>query len=243
MGSRRRVVFGVILLVTFIVIVWGSWGLSWDGNLPDMSPLSPTQSPPDFNCMEACLLPRAPLCPPPNDYCLKLAYGRTYGTSTQLDYATMEFSKPLSRYAADTIWGQALAEVQVALLASYVVYYEGTIERVKRLNFRNGYELGWLPKGHFTFPICSLGVSPYLESGAGLSYVSETFRNSGSRWNWSLLGGFGLTRCLPGEGIFSLGVQWRHLSNGNMWGKGDELHNSNSGTDMIQGLASVIQRF
>ncbi|MGB6064137.1 MAG: hypothetical protein WBG50_04980 [Desulfomonilaceae bacterium] len=242
MGSRCRVYFGVILSATFIIIGWCSSAHTWDGILPDMSPLRfdrPTQE----NCLQACLLPQAPACLPFQDFRLKLAYGRTYGTSTQLDYATMEFSKPVSRYPADTIWGPALAEVQVALLASYVVYYEGTIERIKKLDFHDGYELAWLPKGRFTFPTCPLGVSPYLESGAGLSYVSETFRNSGSRWNWSFLGGFGFERCLPGEGVFSLGVQWRHLCNGNMWGKGDELHNSNSGTDMIQGLASVIHRF
>ena len=168
---------------------------------------------------------------------------RTYGTSTQLDYATLEFSKRLSSFPAVTLWGPAVGEVQVAMLASYVVYYEGNVERIKKLDFHDGYELAWVPKGRFTFPICSVGVAPYLESGAGLSYVSETFRNSGSRWNWSFLGGFGFERCLPGDAVFSLGVQWRHLCNGNMWGKGDELHNSNSGTDMIQGLASFIHRF
>ena len=152
-------------------------------------------------------------------------------------------SKQVSSFPAFTVWGPATGEVQVAMLASYVFYYEGTIERIKKLDFHDGFELGWVPKGRFTFPICSLGMSPYLESGAGLSYVSETFRNSGSRWNWSFLGGFGFERCLPGSGVISLGVQWRHLCNGNMWGKGDELHNSNSGTDMIQGLASIIHRF
>jgi len=86
-------------------------------------------------------------------------------------------------------------------------------------------------------------MRPYLESGAGLSYVSETYRNSGSRWNWSLLGGGGLETCLPGGATFAVGVQWRHLSNGNMWGTGDELHNSNSGTDMIQGMVSLVQAF
>jgi len=177
-----------------------------------------------------------------DDYQVKLAYGRTFGTSTALDYATLEVSKPVVRHQAATPWSSAVAEVQMALMASYVVYYEGTIERVKRLDFRDGYELGWLPKGKFMFPLAAVGFAPYLESGAGLSYVSETYRNSGSRWNWSLLGGMGLERWIPGGGV-SIGVQWRHLSNGNMWGTGDELHNSNSGTDMIQALASVLQRF
>ena len=162
-----------------------------------------------------------PIFQPANDYLLKLAYGRTYGTSTQLDYATLELSKQVSSFPAFTVWGPATGEVQVAMLASYVFYYEGTIERIKKLDFHDGFELGWVPKGRFTFPICSLGMSPYLESGAGLSYVSETFRNSGSRWNWSFLGGFGFERCLPGSGVISLGVQWRHLCNGNMWGKGN----------------------
>jgi hypothetical protein len=174
---------------------------------------------------------------------VKLAYGRTFGTSTELDYATLEISKPLSRYPTWTHWGPAQGEVQMALLASYVIYYEGNIERLKKLNFHDGYELAWLPKGRFTFVHCVMGMKPYLESGAGLSYVSETYRNSGSRWNWSLLGGGGLEACLWGGGAFSLGVQWRHLSNGNMWGKGDELHNSNSGTDMVQGMASFAQKF
>ncbi|MBI5250068.1 MAG: acyloxyacyl hydrolase [Desulfomonile tiedjei] len=178
-----------------------------------------------------------------NDYSLKLAYGKTFGTSTELDYATFELSRRVSVFPALTYWGPAIGEVQLATLASYVLYYEGQIERLKKLDFRDGYELAWIPKGRFTFPSYWLGVSPYVESGAGLSYVSETYRNSGSRWNWSLLGGFGFEKDFYGSGSFSLGVQWRHLSNGNMWGKGDELHNSNSGTDMIQGMASFIQRF
>jgi hypothetical protein len=189
----------------------------------------------------ACLTPQ--VFRPTQDYLVKLAYGKTFGTSTELDYATLEFSRRVSKYPALTVFGPAIGEVQVALLASYVFYNEGTIERTKRLNFHDGYELAWLPKGRFTFPHGCLGMSPYLESGAGLSYVSETYRNSGSRWNWSLLGGFGLEKCLPGQGALSLGVQWRHLSNGNMWGTGDELHNSNSGTDMIQCLATFLHQF
>ena len=191
----------------------------------------PTASPP-VTCF-------APL----GGYEVKLAYGTTFGTSTDLDYATLEVSKSISRYPAFTFCGPAMAEVQVAMLASYVVYSEGTIERVKRLDYHDGFELGWIPKGKFTFPAGFLGMAPYLESGAGMSYVSETYCNSGSRWNLSFIGGFGLEKWLPGQGKISLGVQWRHMSNGNMWGEGDELHNSNSGTDMIQGLATVLQRF
>lgn len=183
------------------------------------------------------------LTDPKPDYLIKLAYGRTFGTLTELDYATLEVSKRVKRYPAMTVCGPALGEVQVALLGSYVFYYEGNTERLKKLDFHDGYELGWLPKGRFTFPGGPRGWDTYLESGAGMSYVSETYRNSGSRWNWSLMGGFGLEKCMPRGGSISLGIQWRHLSNGNMWGKGDELHNSNSGTDMVQGLATFLHRF
>lgn len=178
-----------------------------------------------------------------NDYRIKLAYGTTFGTLTELDYATLELSKPISSHPALTVFGPAIAEVQVALIASYVFYHEGTVEELKRLDFHDGYELAWLPKGRFTFPAGFMGMSPYLESGAGVGYVTETYRNSGSRWNWSFLNGCGLEKCLPGQGKVSIGVQWRHMCNGNMWGKGDELHDSNSGTDMVQGLATFLQTF
>ncbi len=222
MGLCCRVVLRVVVSTTFITILTCFSALSWDGPLPDMNPSGSAQPPWPSTGLQATVLPPAPIFQPANDYLLKLAYGRTYGTSTQLDYATLELSKQVSSFPAFTVWGPATGEVQVAMLASYVFYYEGTIERIKKLDFHDGFELGWVPKGRFTFPICSLGMSPYLESGAGLSYVSETFRNSGSRWNWSFLGGFGFERCLPGSGVISLGVQWRHLCNGNMWGKGDE---------------------
>ncbi len=185
----------------------------------------------------------APPLTPSNDYQIKLAYGSTFGTSTELDYATLELSKLISRYPALTVLGPAIAEVQVAVLASYVFYHEGNIEKLKRLDFHDGYEFAWLPKGRFSFPFGVMGMSPYLESGAGVGYVSETYRNSGSRWNWSFINGCGFEKCLPGQGKVALGVQWRHMCNGNMWGKGDELHNSNSGTDMIQGLATFLQNF
>ena len=193
--------------------------------------------------MPPSLIPPQAAYLPNRDFLVKLAYGRTFGTSTQLDYATLEFSKSLKRFPALTIWGPAIGEVQFALMGSYVLYNEGTIEKIKRLQFEDGFELAWIPKGRFTFPRGPVGITSYVESGAGMSYVSETFLNSGSRWNWSLMAGFGFQRVLPGNGILSIGVQWRHLSNGNMWGKGDELHNSNSGTDMIQGLASILHRF
>lgn len=198
----------------------------------------------------AFLTSNGPLLPPTGlafspdyDYLVKMAYGRTFGTSTELDYATLELSRRVSEYPVLTFWGLARGEVQMAFMASYVFYTPGEVEKIKKLNFRDGYELAWLPKGRFTFSVGPMGLSPYLESGAGMSYVSETYRNSGSRFNWSLLGGFGLQRCMPGAAEVSVGVQWRHLSNGNMWGVGDELHNSNSGTDMIQGLATILHRF
>jgi len=213
--------------------MWSHWDRELVGALPsDAGPpagisLTPQQTNPD----------------PSSDFLVKLAYGRTFGTSTELDYATVEVSRPVRKYPADTGWGPALGELQLALLGSYVLYYEGNIERTKKLNFRDGYEFGGFPKGRFTFPRCLIGLDAYMESGAGMSYVSETYRNSGSRWNWLLMGGFGVERSLPGRGTVCLGVQWRHLSNGNMWGKGDELHNSNSGTDMVQGIATFMRRF
>lgn len=233
--------FGTLLtLVTFLLTP--SPAASWDGTLAPLNTATPIL--PGSGCHASLALPEMPyMFDPGPEYLVKLAYGRTYGTSTQLDYATVEMSRPLSRYPTLTLWGPAMGEVQIAMLASYVVYYEGTIERIKKLDFHDGYEFGWIPKGKVTFPKGAGGFAPYLESGAGVSYVSETYRNSGSRWNWSFIGGCGLERCLPGNGLLSLGLQWRHLCNGNMWGKGDELHNSNSGTDMIQGLATFLHRF
>jgi len=178
-----------------------------------------------------------------SDYLIKVAYGRTFGTSTNLDYATLEFSKSVARSRLLESLGPAVAELHFAMLASYVMYYEGTIERVKRLDFQDGYEVAWVPKGRFIFPGVFLGMVPYGECGMGVSYVSETYRNSGSRFNWSLLGGLGLERRISDRSQLALGIQWRHLSNGNMWGVGDELHNSNSGTDMVQALATFVQPF
>lgn len=178
-----------------------------------------------------------------NDYLIKIAYGRTFGTSTDLDYATLELSKSVSRHPLPTSYGTTIGELHLAVLASYVLYYGGTIERVKRLDFRDGFEVAWLPKGRFTFPGGLVGMVPYGECGAGIGYVSETYRNSGSRFNWSLLGGLGLERRLKSRARIALGIQWRHLSNGNMWGVGDELHNSNSGTDMVQAIATFVQPF
>ena len=177
-----------------------------------------------------------------NDYQVKLAYGRTFGTSTTLDYATLELSKPLTRYSTAKLGGLASYELQFAVLASYVFYYQGVIERIKRLDFHDGMEVACLPKNKFILPTTVLGLIPYMENGAGIGYVTETYRNSGSRFNWSLLGGMGLEKPLS-RGLLSVGLQWRHMSNGNMWGKGDELHNSNSGTDMVQALASLVQHF
>lgn len=241
-----RVLLWSIVLVS--LISHSNTAMGWNPYGPPPA-VSVGSVPPWQSSVPGNIGPQAATPPPqvfksPEDFLVKLAYGRTYGTSTELDYATLEVSKPLTRYPAwTTHWGPARGEVHMALLASYVVYYEGTIERVKRLDFHDGYELGWLPKGRFTFVRRVMGMKPYLESGAGLSYVSETYRNSGSRFNWSLLSGGGLETCLAGGAVFALGVQWRHLSNGNMWGKGDELHNSNSGTDMIQGMAFLVQQF
>jgi len=177
-----------------------------------------------------------------SNYHLKLSYGKTIGTCTRLDYTTVEMSRRMAQYSVPAFLGQTSGELQLALLASHVGYNEGKVERIKKLDFHDGYEVGWMPKNRFTFPSVHFGFTPFMEGGAGLGYVSETYRNSGSRWNWSLMGGMGFERCV-GSGSMSLGVQWRHLSNGNMWGKGDELHNSNSGTDMLQGLAVLSHSF
>jgi hypothetical protein len=174
---------------------------------------------------------------------LKMAYGKTFGTCTALDYATLELSKPVKQYATVTRLGPAIGELQLALIGSYVMYHPGKVELLKRLDFHDGVEISGLPKGRIIFPGAPLGTAAYVESGAGLGYVTETYRNSGSRWNWSLLWGFGLEKQLFKRGLVCLGLQWRHLSNGNMWGKGDELHNSNSGTDMVQALATLVHRF
>ena len=175
-------------------------------------------------------------------YRVKFAYGRTFGTSTELDYVTLEVSRRVSDYPAVTVRGGALGEFEVAFLASHVCYKEGVIERIKRLEFRDGYEVGLIPKSRFTIPTRVDGLASYLESGAGIGYVSETYRNSGSRWNWSLLAGWGLEKSFQDQVVY-LSMQWRHLSNGNMWGKGDELHHSNSGTDMIQGMVAFVHHF
>jgi hypothetical protein len=200
----------------------------------------PSGLPAALPCSAPAMNPCVPPAPPLQ---VKLAYGKTIGTCTELDYTTLELSRPVTRYPILTLCGPAVGEVQVAMLASYVSYHEGNLERLKRLDFRDGYELAWLPKGRFVFWNGCRGITPYAESGAGLSYVSETFRNSGSRWNWSFLGGLGVEWALRPQGTVALGVQWRHLCNGNMWGTGDELHNSNSGTDMIQASATFERRF
>jgi hypothetical protein len=178
----------------------------------------------------------------PSNYNLKLSYGKTFGTCTRLDYTTLEMSRRMTQYTVPAFLGQATGELQVALLASHVGYNEGKVEKIKRLDFRDGYEVGWMPKNRITFSSIPFGFVPFMEGGAGLGYVSETYRNSGSRWNWSLMSGMGFERGM-GSGSMSFGVQWRHLSNGNMWGKGDELHNSNSGTDMLQALAVLSHSF
>lgn len=239
----------VFLSMAIVASVASTPAASWDGL--SQSPLGApwTMDPSIFSprtpaeAVEVLLPKIGTGFQPLKDFLVKIAYGRTFGTSTDLDYATLEVSKSVSRQPVLTAFGPTVGELQLALLASYVLYYEGKIERIKRLDFRDGYEVAWLPKGKFTFPSGLLGMVPYGECGAGISYVSETYRNSGSRFNWSLLGGFGLERRLKSQILIVLGVQWRHLSNGNMWGTGDELHNSNSGTDMVQALATFLRFF
>jgi hypothetical protein len=246
--GRATTYLYLIFLILIIASTCGT-GLTWDkracgapiNNYPAPIALRAAYAPPRVRPTPA-LAALQPVFSRENDYLIKLAYGKTFGTCTELDYATLEMSRSVRKFRATTLFGPALGEVHVALIGSYVFYHEGRIERIKRLQFEDGFELGWVPKGRFTFLADPDSFSPYLESGAGIGYVSETFRNSGSRFNWSLMAGFGFQKC-NGRGSLSVGVQWRHLSNGNMWGKGDELHNSNSGTDMIQGLASIKRKF
>lgn len=244
--TSRCCVLSVVSLVAVHALT--SAAVAWDESSRSTATSLVGSVPPSYEAYTNGDDGRSPLANKPqagslNDFQVKVAYGRTVGTSTALDYATVEVAKPVSKFGTLPLSWLSSAEVQLAVLASYVLYYEGNTERIKRLDFRDGYEVAWLPKSKLKLQSLPLGMVPYLESGAGMSYVSETYRNSGSRWNWSLLGGFGMERTLPGTATISLGVQWRHLSNGNMWGKGDELHNSNSGTDMVQGMAAFLHRF
>ncbi|MGB6065778.1 MAG: acyloxyacyl hydrolase [Desulfomonilaceae bacterium] len=193
--------------------------------------------------------PRANFVPEPSvvypfsEYLVKLAYGKTFLTSTPLDYATLEVSAPFKRYSMMTPWGMWFSEFQFALLGSYVIYRESDADRAHNRNFRSGYELGGLPKLRFTFPCGSVSLDAYVEGGVGIDYVTETYTNAGSRWNWLLLSGFGLQKSIRGNGIMSLGVQWRHISNANMWGTSNEIHSYNPGTNMIQGLVTFRYPF
>lgn len=239
----------IVVLASALFFLSNTPGFSWEGvgrilvGIPDDQLVAPIRSGSVLDPSQALATGIGNVVKPLSDVLVKVAYGRTFGTSTDLDYATVEVSKRVSRRPIDTSYGSTIGELQLAMLASYILYYEGNVERVKKLDFRDGYELAWIPKGKITFPGVFLGMVPYGECGAGMSYVSETYRNSGSRFNWSLLGGFGMERRMTNRALFALGFQWRHLSNGNMWGQGDELHNSNSGTDMIQALATVLHVF
>ncbi len=142
-----------------------------------------------------------------------------------------------------TPWGTVSTEFQLALLGSHVIYRESDADRAHNLNFRSGYELGGLPKLRLTFPHRSVPWGAYFEGGVGIDYVTETYRNAGSRWNWLLMTGFGLQKSTPGNAIMSLGVQWRHISNASMWGTSNEIHSHNPGTNMIQGLVTFRYAF
>jgi hypothetical protein len=247
--SHYRLVVRVVCLGLLLLPAYECDSSAWTGAgpMPGASESDSLFNPGSFNGRSVS----RPMIIPPSydslsgvkDYLVKVAFGKTFGTSTELDYATLEFGRRLTGYPRLNLLGTESAELQMSMLASYVFYYEGKVEKIKKLDFKDGFELAWLPKGKFVFQLRPFGLTPFGECGAGLSYVSETYRNSGSRFNWSLLGGMGLERQLPGKGTLALGIQWRHLSNGNMWGKGDELHNSNSGTDMIQALATFLHFF
>jgi hypothetical protein len=235
-------------LVIFVLVMVSAESEAWDyfrsQRAPHMcGPIGcpePAQ-PPEYR---PAAVPVAARCPAQSeDYRFKIAYGQTFGTCTILDYTTFEMSRRVAVYPSRTYLGTALGEFQVAMLGSFISYNEGVVEKVKQLKYEDGFELAWMPKSRLTFQPVSCGLNPYMETGAGIGYVTETYRNSGSRWNWSLMAGFGLERNIPGFAIFGMGVQWRHMSNGNMWGEGDELHHSNSGTDMLQGLITLLHRF
>ncbi len=142
-----------------------------------------------------------------------------------------------------TPWRPWFTEFQFALLGSYVIYRESDSDRAHNRNFSSGYELGGLPKLQFTFPGRSVPWDAYVEGGVGIDYLTETYRNAGSAWNWLLLTGFGLQKSVRGNAIMSLGVQWRHLSNASMWGTSNEIHSHNPGTNMIQGLVTFRYPF
>ncbi len=193
--------------------------------------------------------PRANFVPKPcvvhpfSEYLVKLAYGTTFLTLTPLDYATLEVTAPFKRYSMMTPWGTWFSEFHFALLGSFVIYRESDADRAHNRNFRSGYEMGGLPKLRFTFPCRSVSLDAYFEGGVGIDYVTETYRNAGSRWNWLLLSGFGLQKSIRGNAIMSLGVQWRHISNASMWGTSNEIHSHNPGTNMIQGLVTFRYPF
>ena len=201
------------------------------------------------NVQSAPILPRTNFVPEPcvvhpfSDYLVKLAYGKTFLTSTPVDYATLEVSAPFMRYSMMTPWGPWFSEFQFALLGSYIIYRETAADRAHNRSFRDGYELGGLPKLRFTFPCRSVLLGAYVEGGVGTDYVTETYRNAGSRWNWLVLVGFGLQKSIPGNAIISLGVQWRHISNASMWGTSNEIHSHNPGTNMLQGAVTFRYPF
>lgn len=217
--------------------------------LPDRMPACYAAEAVMGTVQSAPIAPRTNSVPEPcvvypfSEYVVKLAYGSTFLTSTPLDYATLEISAPFRRYSTMTPWGTWFSEFQFALLGSYVIYREKDADRAHNRNFRSGYELGGLPKLHFTFPSSAVAWDAYLEGGVGLDYVTETYRNAGSRWNWLLLSGFGLQKSIRGNAIMSLGVQWRHISNASMWGTSNEIHSHNPGTNMIQGLVTFRYSF
>jgi hypothetical protein len=192
---------------------------------------------------KANFVPEPCVVHPFSDYLVKLAYGTTFLTSTPVEYATFEISAPFKRYSMMTPWGTTLSEFQFALLGSYVMYRESDADRAHYRRFRSGYELGGLPKFRFTFPSRSVPWDSYVEGGVGIDYVTETYRNAGSRWNWLLLAGFGLQKSMRSNAIMSLGVQWRHISNASMWGTSNEIHSHNPGTNMIQGVVTFRYPF
>ena len=243
-GLRRFLGLAAGLIVCLNYSHAAGWGSSPDPSLDGYAAravIGTVQSAP--------IAPKANFVPEPcvvypfSEYLVKLAYGTTFATHTPLDYATLEVSAPFKRYSMMTPCGTWFSEFQFALLASYVIYSESDADRAHNRNFRSGYELGGLPKLRFTFPSRSVSLDAYLEGGVGTDYVTETYRNAGSRWNWLLLAGFGLQKSIGGNAVMSLGIQWRHISNASMWGTSNEIHSHNPGTNMIQGTVTFRYPF
>ncbi len=87
-------------LSLFVFLNW-SPGFGWDGLSGPPYDCGPFGNPGQFQQLPLAPMPDMTLgqcfAPPKPDYLVKLAYGRTFGTSTELDYATLEISKRVKK--------------------------------------------------------------------------------------------------------------------------------------------------